>query len=343
MAFNAIRQPERTEEIDAKAQSVTDTFLLQPATIAARLEFEQRVLGYSRIDGDTLTRVHALRHPERPWLRAQKVSYRVPDGLMQEALPSLIQASPGEYDLLTMRNWNTDAKTGLLASVTYGLPEWGATEAGDPTEEELWTVDIDSFVKNITLPNDRFVWRKTAYTTPLNSTPIGQDDVASFVTLTYENITLTKNFVPRFARTAISKLKNRVNAVDFILDGVTYKPETLRYVGAKATRAVSTLGTKGFKLSQSWEHNTTFDTMLRVTAGTPPTEVPVGDYVGWNRLYNPILKHWDYAVAASSIASGSGSNLDAYRYIYFKDSDVFQPLGGVDVYGFKLLLDPRAA
>ncbi|QVL32351.1 hypothetical protein KIH39_00075 [Telmatocola sphagniphila] len=324
---------ESTEETAIDSQSATRTFLLYDD--AKRALFEQRFLGYVYLDALNYWKIeYPVVHPVRKWLRASAVSW-------QNREEDYRQGDTGiPYDPALAQ---APLANGAIATVTYTRAPWkvaGYDTGENPDVRDLINAEFKNTSRNLTLPNDRYVWStqgKVGTAPGADSTPIllAQDGVQAYITIPTQSITVIRFMAPDFPVNAISQLQNRVNEKEYSILNKKYAPETLKLLDAEMVDALGPNGWRGWTIRYTFEAILTYDDVIVAgTGGAAPTKSTT--YVGWNRLFDPSRNIWDYV----NLLNNSS------RKIFKSDTEVKQTFAtsgaSEDVKGFDLLFDPRA-
>lgn len=292
---------------------ITRTFHVNPW--ASRREFLAVIMGGVDLVAGRLVRVFPARDPDYPFFFAKSCSFTPLDDD-----PGL--HAPSADVLATRAIYQTAVAKVAYAPLVIDVPN--APQQNEQQEMDLANVAWDFSARNLTLPNQWFVWKGTPTDTGNNGVLA---NTQTGVTRTFPSFSLvvTRHLLARKPTNAILGNLGRINKSPITLAGDTYPAESLRFDSAKATRRMTTKGLYYFELSYTFACQPIYDTTLGVA-------LVENKYVGWNRLFNPKEGKWQYVVANTSPA----------RTIY--DLDENGPTqSGISAKGFRLLFHPSAS
>jgi hypothetical protein len=313
-----------SEKFGEDEQTVVRRFQVEPWS--ARGEFYADMLGGVRLVAGRLFRVFPKRDPNYLWLFARGVDTAPPAD------------DPGEVDLsangiITRASYKWAEVTVTYKPLDRDIPDNDQDTSNEQQEIDLATIALDFSARNLTLPNDWFVWDTEERS--LGSAGFGlPDPPRELVKNTNIGVTkvfpqiqvvVTRHLCARKPHNAIIANLGRINGKAMTLAGDRYPKHTLRFDSARANRKITSRGIKFWELSYTFAVQPMFDKI-------GPDQF---DFVGWNRVYDPVRGFFRFV---------KGKN-DGGKMIYeYDDSEnaAKQSINGQDKKGFGLLFHPLA-
>jgi hypothetical protein len=309
-----VREEKRTVTHKRDGVTVVRHLTVEPASDVPLVT--ARLLGGIDIVGGVAVRIFPHRDPVYPWATCESVDEEPVDQTENPA------GSDAGLAMLDVKNFPEMARL----KATYTTPDHKEDQQQQNDEKELASESYDFGARHLTLPSDQML----VYGLP--DKLLKGENLAATKTIPTLTAVIVRHYCAQVPFDAIVKLTGRVNKSTVRLISYTYAPEMVRFDGAADSRKLTNKGVPYFELTLKFSVQTAFDFIT-----TPPEPNPLfpdngKGFVGWNRVYIPKLKYWEYVVWAA----------DQQRRIYLYDEDIQQTIRTTTVKGFSLLFHPAA-
>lgn len=319
---------EISRKANYKRDGISITRVLDVAPYSEHGLVASTLLGGINYVGGRLVRTLPYSDPHIPWAFCSSVDV---DGVGQ-------YIGVGPLSGISMLGvWNNGYDIARM-TVTYEtlqqtqqeMQASGGPSTTDVEEMELASQSWDISAQVLTLPNDRYRWENNP---GLSMAQTGTN--ATKVTPKMD-LAIVRHYCVNRPLNAMRALVGRVNSTAYVIGGVSYPAETLRFDGATISQKITNQGVKFFEINYKFAVQCEYDVCHytnEITQVDNPKIVVVpalvrNEWVGWNRLFRPDRGAWDYVRLVS----------DGTTKIYKPDTDIIQG----NVPGFRLLFHPLA-